>query len=381
MKIGLFGFTFDHENMGCQALTCAFLNELQNIIKDEEIEIVDFHRDSSLGLIPELFPNMKFKICHVRIKDISVTYLKEVKSCDIVFDETYGDGFSDIYFGNDVYLSVLVKLLCASTKTPYIFTPQTYGPFKRKPLEWLAGKAIKKADYVFARDKVSSDYAEKISGRKVITVTDLAFALPYHVDKPKNGNRVGINISGLLWNGGFNNNTNQFHLIADYKEYCRRLIMHLLENGYEVHLIPHVTKSSDEGKVLQDGDYPACLDLHKLFPDTILAPCFEDPYSAKNYIAQMDFFIGARMHSTIGAFSANVITIPFAYSRKFRGLYENLDYSFYVDGTVQGTDECLERTLRWIRESDLLKEKQQVALLSIEQKMNTFRNNLKIIIK
>ena len=30
MKIGLFGFTFAHENMGCQALTCAFLGILRN---------------------------------------------------------------------------------------------------------------------------------------------------------------------------------------------------------------------------------------------------------------------------------------------------------------------------------------------------------------
>ena len=42
MKVGLFGFTMAHENMGCQALTCSFLELLRNNCKKREITIVDF---------------------------------------------------------------------------------------------------------------------------------------------------------------------------------------------------------------------------------------------------------------------------------------------------------------------------------------------------
>ena len=381
MKIGLFGFTFSHENMGCQALTCAFLDMLKKTLPEEELEIVDFHSDNTLGSIPELFPAMHFKICHVNIKDLKFTYLKEVKSCDLIFDETYGDGFSDIYFGKSVYLTVIVKYLCARTKTPYIFTPQTYGPFKRKMLERLSGAAIRKADYVFARDRISGDYAEKISGREVITVTDLAFALPYQKDSKDNEKlKLGINVSGLLWNGGFNNEQNQFGLMADYKDYCRKVIRFAINEGYEVHIIPHVTVSAEVRKVSMDGDYPACEKLADEFSQVVLAPCFENPYDAKNYIANMDFFIGARMHSTIAAFSTQVVTIPFAYSRKFKGLYENLNYPFYIDGTAEDTNVCYAKTVSWIKEPMQLINCQEKAMSEVSKELAIFESSLNDIL-
>lgn len=379
MKIGLFGFTFGHENMGCQALTCAFLNMIQELAPNETIEIVDFHRENTLGIIPELFPNMNFKICHVKLKDLKFNYLKEVRSCDIVFDETYGDGFSDIYFGKDVYISIAVKYLCASTKTPYVFTPQTYGPFKRKLMEIMAGKAIRKAYRVYARDQISAEYAQAISGREVKKYTDLAFALPYN-NQGKNDNAVGINISGLLWKGGFGNQTNQFGLVADYRAFVIELIKSFQRRGYEIHLISHVTKSADPQKESLDSDYPACLEVANMFSDIKVAPCFLDPYEAKNYISKMGLFIGARMHSTIAAFSSGVITIPFAYSRKFQGLYDNLGYNYYVDGTKESTEECVGKVLRWVDHPIELQEKQRLAMDEIQKNLDGFKSELRALV-
>lgn len=46
----------------------------------------------------------------------------------------------------------------------------------------------------------------------------------------------------------------------------------------------------------------------------------------------MDFFMGARMHSTIAAFSTGVPVVPMAYSRKFNGLFaDTLSYSHLAD--------------------------------------------------
>lgn len=381
MKVGLFGFTFGHENMGCQALTYSFLSLLQRNFPNEKFEIIDFYSDKSFGKVPELFPNMTFSQYTINLKHKYREFKDVIGSCDVIFDETYGDGFSDIYFVKSVYRGALTKYLCGISKTPFILTPQTYGPFKRKSLEWLAGKAIKKATVVYARDKMSADYASRISHRDVKTVTDLAFALSYKKIKDNGKTKIGLNISGLLWQGGFGDNRNQFGLTVDYRKYCRTIIKHYLDSGYEVHLIPHVTKSADQTRVIPDGDYPVCENLKKEFGEPVLAPCFETPYEAKNYIASMDYFIGARMHATIAAFSSEVITIPFAYSRKFQGLYENLGYPYFIDGTRLDTTECVNKTIEYIKNSSVLVETQKKSMKKVQYNIKQFEKELVDFIK
>ena len=64
----------------------------------------------------------------------------------------------------------------------------------------------------------------------------------------------------------------------------------------------------------------------------VLAPLFFSPIDAKSYISGLDFFMGARMHATIAAFSAGIPVVPMAYSRKFNGLFiDTLSYSHLID--------------------------------------------------
>jgi len=371
MRIGLFGFTFAHENMGCQALTYSFLKLVRQVY-DGDLEVVSFHNESSLGSVPEDFSDITFRKCHVKLKDPKLSFLKEVKKCDIVFDVTYGDGFSDIYFTKSTFKNTITKLLCEKTKVPFVLLPQTYGPFKHRSLELLAGRAIHGATVAYARDEISARYAEKISRRSVRSVTDMAFFLPYDRSLSHFENSIGLNVSGLLWKGGLYQESDQFGMKTDYRVYCRKLIKHCLELGYEVHLVPHVTKSGNEGRVIPDPDYPACMELHEEFPDTVLAPNFATPYEAKSYISRLDLFVGSRMHATIGAFSSGVVTIPFAYSRKFKGLFTNFGYPYFVDGTKTDTEESLRRTFRLIDRKDKLRETQQKALVKISDMKNEF---------
>lgn len=101
-------------------------------------------------------------------------------------------------------------------------------------------------------------------------------------------------------------------------------------DSVKVHLIPHVV--GEERGI--ENDYAVSYDLYEEFnnPNLILAPLFLDPVIAKGYIAGMDFFMGARMHSTIAAFSSGVPVLPMAYSRKFNGLFCNtLKYPYIAD--------------------------------------------------
>ena len=379
MRIGLFGFTMTHENMGCQALTCSFLELIKRTCKSQDITIVNFGNENSVGVINEIFPEFRFVCEPIKLKTEFRSFVKKVSKCDILFDVTAGDGFSDIYFTKGTYRDTLIKILCAHQKNIFVLAPQTYGPFAHKSLEYLAGIAIKSADYAFARDQISADYATKISRRKVETVTDMAFVLPFKKKSFSSIKRkIGFNISVLLWKGGFNKE-NQFGLITDYKEYCMRFIAEAIDKGFEVHLIPHVTKSANANRIIPDGDYPACKEIAKEFPEVILAPCFETPYDAKNYIAGMDYFIGARMHATIGAFSSGVITIPFAYSRKFQGLYEKIGYPYFLDGTKLETQEALDKTFYYIENSTELKEKSKKAMTEVKNNIQIFESELNAI--
>lgn len=98
----------------------------------------------------------------------------------------------------------------------------------------------------------------------------------------------------------------------------------------QVHLIPHVVGA--ERTI--ENDYGVSYDLWRQYNNSKLklAPLALGPVEIKSYIAGMDFFVGARMHATIGAFSSGVPVVPMAYSRKFNGLFiDTLDYPYICD--------------------------------------------------
>ena len=368
MKIGLFGFTAAHENMGCQALTYSFLNIIKEYISKEQDQIFLFVYNPIMGRIEKDFPDLKIRCIEISLRKKRKDFLKALKDCDVIFDETFGDGFSDIYFTKSAYKDAVIKYLISVFGLKLVMTPQTYGPFYHKTLEILAAKAIKRAYKVYARDSISRDYANTISKRQVLDTVDLAFSLPFKQpikEDHKRKQKIGINISGLLWQGGFNK-SNQFGLKTDYKEYCKKVIEYCKEKNYELYLIPHVTIPGDKKRLVPDGDVWACEELHRIYPYTCLTPTFDSPVEVKEYIASMDCFIGARMHSVIAAFSAGVVTIPFAYSRKFQGVFDDLGYSFYIDGRLFSTKEAIDKTIEFINISEELKQIQRRALKIVD---------------
>lgn len=273
----------------------------------------------------------------------SLSGLKILKKADLVMDIGQGDSFSDIY-GCTHYDSIdFIHILSRHFKKPYIFLPQTIGPFKDNIACEKAIKSLSKSSMVMVRDKASYEYVKKIcpSQNNVREYLDVAFVLPYNrIDFDKGYTHVGLNVSALLWNGGYTKN-NQFNLACDYKELIRNIIdFFLQQSNTKVHLIPHV--------VLQErnieNDYEICYDLWRNYSNSnlLLAPFPLDPIEIKSYIAGMDFFMGARMHATIAAYSANVPVVPMAYSRKFNGLFEDtLSYPHVVDLKSAGNKEAL----------------------------------------
>lgn len=361
-KIGLMGLAFHSANKGCCALAYSFLKILNMIAENKneqfELYIFQYGRKKSMALPKISYDNLKYHFVPIIERpffDKLVNF--GISKCDIIFDFTAGDSFTDIYGMSRFSKRTALKEKVIAKKVPLVLGSQTYGPFNCDKAKSRAAQVLKTAAEVFSRDRISSQLVQSLSGRIPIETTDIAFFLPYNssLSIPSgNKKKIGINPSGLLWNGGYSKN-NQFALTVDYQQYLRTLIKKLTEDGkWEIHLIPHVIQ---QDLSVIDNDLAACTQLKKEFPNIIVAPSYELPMDVKSYIAQMDVFTGARMHATIGAFSAGVPVIPFSYSRKFEGLFATYSYDYIVSATKISTEDAINKTLKYIENYEELKNK------------------------
>ncbi|HCO2375876.1 TPA: polysaccharide pyruvyl transferase family protein, partial [Escherichia coli] len=133
-------------------------------------------------------------------------YHNLINSLDIVLDIGAGDSFSDIYGFKRFFIQIFTKIHAAKFAKKFILSPQTIGPFFSKRAELLGRYIINKADLVFTRDQQSFDVANQLSPKaRLLLATDVALRMPYQKSTIETSQiNVGINISGLLWNGGYN---------------------------------------------------------------------------------------------------------------------------------------------------------------------------------
>ncbi|MDM8155830.1 polysaccharide pyruvyl transferase family protein [Bacteroides gallinaceum] len=282
---------------------------------------------------------------------------KVYQDADFILDIGQGDSFADIYGKRRFDWIFSQYRLGMKYKKPYCILPQTIGPFKDASIRAQACKGINYAQCVLVRDKQSYDYVKGLLPDKPVTeIIDVAFFMPF---KRKEFNKdfihVGLNVSALLWHGGYTRD-NQFGLKVDYPSLVRSIIDYFLKQAnVKVHLIPHVVGSERH----VENDYAVSFDLCEEYshPNLILSPLFLDPIVAKSYIAGMDFFMGARMHSTIAAFSSEVPVFPMAYSRKFNGLFTGtLQYPYMADMKAQSETEILAGIKQYYEQRERLKE-------------------------
>lgn len=282
---------------------------------------------------------------------------KVYKEADFILDIGQGDSFADIYGKSRFDWIFSQYQLGMKLKKTYCILPQTIGPFEVPAIRKQACKGINYAKCVMTRDKQSYDFVKELLSEKVVSeIIDVAFFMPYKKKVfDSDSIHVGLNVSALLWHGGYTRD-NQFGLKVDYPSLIRSIIDYFLKQAnVKVHLIPHVVGSERH----VENDYAVSFDLVEEYnrPDLILSPLFLDPISAKNYIAGMDFFMGARMHSTIAAFSSEVPVYPMAYSRKFNGLFiDTLQYPYMADMKVQSETEILAGIKQCYEQREKLKE-------------------------
>ncbi|WP_172561825.1 polysaccharide pyruvyl transferase family protein [Vibrio furnissii] len=339
IKICLLWHNLNSTNYGVGALAISQIDIIVKLCQELKIKpiITTFGTKSiqSLNVKKNIEDKYNIKIIHVdfnlkslvkNMVKLDFSLVNDLSKFDLIIDVGEGDSFTDIYGWKRFINMTTTKVAALMSGKSLVLAPQTIGPFKRRSTAIIARSILSKCSLVFSRDYKTSDY---LSDKKInyLQVSDLAFALPYKRSKiiPSS---IGVNVSGLLWNGGYSRK-NQFDMGLDYQAEIKKLIELFLKNGNEVHLISHVI---DDDMEVED-DFRACIEVANYFCDkkVVVAPKFEDPIEVKSYISNLEFFTGSRMHATIAAVSSGVPCVPIAYSRKFSGVFGTIGYEHTID--------------------------------------------------
>ena len=236
MKIGLMGFEFSSANKGCEALVYSFLDIIKGALNTKDV-VYNFS-GTELGHVPEYFKEIHFINVYPKLKDFKFKYVRFLKECDIIFDVTMGDSFSDIYSKEYYNYLIIHKQISQFLCKRYILLPQTYGPFKEMGSAEKAIKNFRNSAKIYCRDEISQRLlVDKFNITDSELASDMAFVLPY--DKGmcvfSDREKIGVSVSGLLYKGGFNKE-NQFNLSINYKKLVDR-ILSTLSRKYEFYCV------------------------------------------------------------------------------------------------------------------------------------------------
>lgn len=383
VTVGLMWHSLGSGNLGVGALTESNIAIVRGVAEELGLRVRFVVLGTSDATVPELAAELAAAGHELQVRRIRVfraEFRDAVRACDLVLDIGEGDSFADIYGLKRFLFYWYSKNIVCSVGRPLILSPQTIGPFDGGIARLLARQVMKRCTRVFARDNLSSAYLKELGMTgNVDEAIDVAFRLPFSRPEPRHDGkvRVGINVSGLLLNGGYTGN-NQFGLSIDYAATMRELLRQLTARPeVEVHLVSHVI----EPHMPVEDDVAAAKHLGSEFPGVVVATTFTRPSEAKSYIAGMDFFTGARMHACIAAFSSGVPVIPMAYSRKFNGLFGTLGYSHVADCKKDDAKAVVTKILDGFSRRESLRANVGQALKQVDARVGRYENALREVLK
>ncbi len=240
--------------------------------------------------------------------------------------EFYESKVADFVGRGDIALSIGGDTYCYGSFMPLFKAHNMYKYGGLKTVYWGCSiepellentdvaNDIRNFDLITARETTSYEALKKINPNTVL-VCDSAFLLPSDkVSFPDDITRdvVGINASPLI--------EECEEGTGIVRQNYEKLIEHILENtNFCIALIPHVVwEAVDDRKILKEF-YEKYKNTNRIFLVDD-CPCEE----LKGYISNCRFFIGARTHSTIAAYSTCVPTLVVGYSVKAKGIAKDL---------------------------------------------------------
>jgi len=365
----LLGAGFTTNNMGVWALTSGAITSILNTYSNAEIYILDYHSqpvkytlEVQNKVVSVQLENLRFSknimlpnniarllltalmIRFVPVRSIRRSlmlrnyWLRLIHNAKIVGSIAGGDSFSDIYGLQRLIYVALPQILVLLLRKPLILLPQTIGPFKSNMAQAVARYIMRRAATIYSRDIEGLSVAQRFLTRnhnRVQFCYDMGFILEPRIEEKRipsffaqlerNFPLIGLNISGLLYIGGYTQN-NMFGIKTDYRRLIHNLIDYFVQkHNAHIILIPHVLGAGAN----RESDVTACRNIymeteHGIQEHLQLLEDNYDQHELKALIGRCDFFLGSRMHACIAALSQSVPAVGLAYSRKFHGVYRSL---------------------------------------------------------
>ena len=169
--------------------------------------------------------------------------------------------------------------------------------------------------YISARESLTYQLLKDVGVNNLEFHPDTAFLLPKELlplpQGFQEGNTIGINLSPLVVNKEKKN------LLIDAMV---KFIFFVLEyTDCSIALIPHVVWRDNDDRTVLQTIYKRINQPEKV---VLISDC--NCQQLKGYISRCRFFIGARTHATIAAYSSCVPTIAIGYSLKAKGIAYDL---------------------------------------------------------
>ena len=373
LRIVLLGASLDTGNMGVNVLANASVKCVASCFPTAEISFLDYAKDPSVHVIRLGSSEVAIRTVNIRFSkklylpnNIALLlllalvlkcipspslrrwilarnqWLRHIEEADMILSIAGGDSFSDIYGLRRLLYVSLPQIFSLWMGKELILLPQTIGPFRGAFARRCARYILRGAQRVYGRDQLSVSLALALRGEPqdtehVALGYDVGFILDAIAPKTLDTGEfplgtqdrrvpiVGLNVSGLLWRGGYTHH-NMFGLRVDYKKLILEVLdFFIQEKGAAVLLVPHVfgigANSESDSLVCNQlwetlsGKYGARLGLlHGTY----------DQSELKYVIGLCDFFVGSRMHACIAAVSQSVPAVSVAYSDKFVGVMETI---------------------------------------------------------
>lgn len=201
---------------------------------------------------------------------------------------------------------------------------------------------IKGFDLITARESVSYEAIKQINPNTVL-VCDSAFLLDKKEqplpEELEGCDFVGINSSPMI-------EENEVSVGMARENYCKLIEKILDQTDMKILLIPHVVWKQNDDRVVLRALYEKYSDSGKVY---LLDDC--NCEELKGYIARCRFFIGARTHSTIAAYSTGVPTLVVGYSVKSRGIARDLfgtEENYVIPVQSLAEKDTLAKAFEWL---------------------------------
>lgn len=250
----------------------------------------------------------KTKIKKEKDVDISLKYKKLMKNMDSsdIYMSIGGDNYCYDWWGQFALMHNEARKKTDKTVLwSCSINPESVTDKMKRDLE--------KYSLITARESISYNVLKKIN-KNTWLIPDVAFRLKYNNPNSlkKKEKTVGINLSPLV----LKYESKQGMVMKNYY----KLIEFILEKtNMNILLVPHVV-------AYQNDDREVLNILFEKYKKTKRISLQEDADCCilKNVISQCDFFIGARTHATIAAYSTGIPTLVTGYSNKSIGIATDL---------------------------------------------------------